>query len=627
MSTLAGWIVVVMLVVARGSHAPRSTAPPIVSDDFTGATLNSTVWTFICPDAAASYQMSGTDVLLSVPPGSDHEPWQRVDQTARLMQAAPDRDFEVEVKFDSAVTNQYQLQGILVEQDPSNYLSFEIYHDGTTPQIRVDRIVASVPSVEYSAPEQSGGAPFWMRVSRSGTNWTQSWSTDGENYTVAAQFADSMSVSAIGPYGGNGGSDLPAPPFTAAVDYFIEGSKRLPNRDGGEQDFERFVIDPNPPAAVLEKALGDIDGDGRLDAVIGLSNPDGQGIYWYEQPHSGNPADPWLKHTIAASGLAYEDMVVYDVNGDGAPDVIAALNGPVYWFENPRGSGGNPASDPWKAHFIGSGSGENTLAVADLDGDGKPDVVTSAFIAFQNGPDSWTIIRPNEADAGVALLDIGSGNGAINIVSTGPFPYPTVWLENPAEHGGNPREDPWIVHTIGPPIGPTNTADAEADTTAAIATADLNGDGRVDVITANKERIVVGPVSGLVWWEAPADRRAGTWIPHMIDPEFMLAHKIAVGDMNNDGTIDIVTAEQDQTPLRRVAVFFNDGTGNFSRQILGYEGGHNLTVGDVLSNGRLDILNAPHGYYGGPHAIEVWINHGRAIPSSTIPDLTERLPQ
>jgi hypothetical protein len=72
---------------------------------------------------------------------------------------------------------------------------------------------------------------------------------------------------------------------------------------------------------------------------------------------------------------------------DGAVDIIASFSdGTIAWFENPRGHGGNPATDLWVQHFIGTGSGENNMALADIDGDGKLDLVTNGFVFFQNSP-------------------------------------------------------------------------------------------------------------------------------------------------------------------------------------------------------------------------------------------------
>ncbi|MBC8108809.1 MAG: VCBS repeat-containing protein, partial [Anaerolineae bacterium] len=124
----------------------------------------------------------------------------------------------------------------------------------------------------------------------------------------------------------------------------------VPPVDPGQAvPFQKFTLDPNQGGQALEKALGDIDGDGRLDAVIGQGNTTG-GIYWYAMPTSGVVTNNWSKHTIVGSGRAYEDMLIRDVNNDGAVDVIASIANTLKWFQNPRGHGGNPRTDSWSSH-------------------------------------------------------------------------------------------------------------------------------------------------------------------------------------------------------------------------------------------------------------------------------------
>jgi hypothetical protein len=341
------------------------------------------------------------------------------------------------------------------------------------------------------------------------------------------------------------------------------------------------------------------------------------GIYWYSYPTSGGVQGTWVRHTIVADGNAYEDMIGLDVNSDGAVDLIASYdstdtgNYQIVWFENPRGSGGDP-TQPWTIHEIGQGLGENNLDIADIDGDGLLDVVTPSSIYFQNSADSWTQVQYSQSFRGVALLDIGSGKGAINLAGTGPSPFNAVWYENPRETGGNARTGTWIMHTIGPtpyPCSPDNCADG--GDVGAYNALDVNGDGREDVISGQSEGppAIAPPPGGLIWWEAPVDRRDGTWIKHTIDPNFQWVHKIDVADMNQDGNLDIIVAEQDQSPLRRVAVYYDDGQGNLTFQVISNAEGHNIWVGNVMGNpGELDILNSGHGYYLDAHPLQIFLN-------------------
>jgi hypothetical protein len=78
--------------------------------------------------------------------------------------------------------------------------------------------------------------------------------------------------------------------------------------------------------------------------------------------------------------------------------------------------------------------------------------------------------------------------------------------------------------------------------------------------------------------------------------------------MNGDGIPDLVEAEQEQSLQRRVSVFYNDGHGNFTQQVLSNSSGHNPVVIDVGGDGDLDIFSSPHGFYGVPNPLEIYLN-------------------
>jgi hypothetical protein len=362
---------------------------------------------------------------------------------------------------------------------------------------------------------------------------------------------------------------------------------------------------------LLEKQLVDINGDGKLDAVLGATNPGG--LYWYEAPSSGRLSDPWIKHTIAFPGYFYEGSATFDVNGDGAPDIIASVDNKLVWFENPLGHGGDPAIDPWPIHVIRSNGGAHEIVLGDIDRDGKIDVIcsssgelkTTGSILFQNTPDSWTEVHFGAIGEGVVLLDIGAGLGKINVA--GGDGDSIVWYENPHETGGDARKGTWIRHVAA------RLSDVGEDS---FATGVFSSAGHMDLIVASNEDYPANP-SGLYRVIAPADRRSA-WTLQTIDPTYYAVHRINVADMNNDGTPDLVISEGEQAHntapdfnqnfnKQRVAIFYNDGDGKFTPQIIGTSGGHNQAVGDVAGNGKPAILSANHGYFGAPTPLELWI--------------------
>ncbi len=212
-----------------------TTVSNIVSDDFSSCTLDTDLWTLVDPVGDATIELAGPYsghgwLSMSVPDGVDHDAWVPVNRAARVMQSVNNADFEVEVKFESELGLQYQDQGIIVEQDPTNFVRFDFYSTNSNTHVFAATVI-NATVVHTANSVMSGSGDLYLRVKREGDTWTQSYSDDGVDWTTVAIFDRSLTVTAIGPYVASAiGSSSPG--HTAHVDYFFNTADPVIPEDG-----------------------------------------------------------------------------------------------------------------------------------------------------------------------------------------------------------------------------------------------------------------------------------------------------------------------------------------------------------------------------------------------------------
>jgi len=331
-----------------------------------------------------------------------------------------------------------------------------------------------------------------------------------------------------------------------------------------------------------QTALADLTGDGKLDFITGVQRGD---IFWYEY-HAPND---WSRHRLGRQSPSDVGGAALDVNGDGRMDFITG----GAWYENP----GHPTHQEFVRHvFDPDLNYVHDLIIGDIDGDGLPDVVTMGdqrnnphnavrwYKIPGNPHELWTyIIIGGPTHAGISLGDIDR-DGDLDVIRS------NIWLENQRQG------KTWSIHTMTEPWGAESPPFAVNATRT--ATIDLNEDGRLDVIICDNEN----SNSKIAWLEAPEDPRQGDWTVHHFPrndeiPRGAL-HSLQLADFDNNGRLDIFTAEMEEFPGGRPPRWFiweNLGKGELREHVVldANLGGHEAVVGDVDGDGDIDICSKP----------------------------------
>jgi len=401
--------------------------------------------------------------------------------------------------------------------------------------------------------------------------------------------------------------------LVATVSIMVLASE--PVVQAGAMKWTHFTIaDPLPGSAwgTGGSPLADYDGDGDLDVVISRREP--KTAYWFERKDDST----WVRHTMGtAEGLAKTlGAAALDINDDGLMDVV--LTG--VWFENPGGLKSN-SDKSWPAHDFPGGA--HDMVAVDINGDGRLDIVTyhgkevSWFDPAHGmkrtdvgrGEDNHGGVAPN----GVADLD---GDGDPDIV------IPAYWFENPGDGTGT-----WSRHTWPHKAVPK----ASYGISMRSWIVDLNGDGHNDIVYSDCD-------TGWshVYWVQNLGKGA-KWKRHQLPdpptrpgdvPETGSFHSLGVADFDGDGRLDIFAGEQEDPDtymesdgklamkprgLKERGVIWLGSGGKeptFSPVVIHVDnpGWHDATLGDVDGDGDIDIVTKVWNKDGDTYHADFWRN-------------------
>jgi hypothetical protein len=306
---------------------------------------------------------------------------------------------------------------------------------------------------------------------------------------------------------------------------------------------------------------GDLNGDGRPDVAVATFQDIITGDVSVLLNTGGGALGPKTDYSL---GDGATSVAIADLNGDGIPDLAAALGGSVQVLP---GTGGGAFGAG-----LGFGVGQEPfwVVVGDLNGDGRPDIVTANFNT-----------------QGITIL-FGGGNAFTSELeySTGSNPFALAMGDVNADGKKDLAVANESANTVSILLGngsgglgfPTNFTTGA--TPYAIALADVSNDGKTDLIVANNGANTMSVLlgSGTGGFGAKTDFATGT-----------APSGLAIGDMNADGKPDAVVANYG---ANSVSVLLGNGTGGFGAKT-DFATGVNpqsLALVDVSGDGKLDVV-------------------------------------
>jgi hypothetical protein len=341
--------------------------------------------------------------------------------------------------------------------------------------------------------------------------------------------------------------------------------------------FREITIDEKAPEHLWMKTTGDINADGKTDILVGGWQKGGLVAYLGRD---------WEKTIINDTLKVSTNAEICDIDNNKAPDVVAVINQAIVCLSGPD----------WTLHHIDSITAHD-VEVHDFDGDGSLDVVArnqGAFgdkgghtlYSYQQKPmGTWIKFQLEIPDGeGLKMADVND-DGRQDIITN------AHWYENTGDLGA------WKEHQFSDTWTWPNTY---------IDVADINGDGLGDILHSPAE--LAKNHYRISWFEAPEDR-AAIWKEHIIaDSIETIVHSIGAGDFDEDGKIDIVTAEMQQgADPDEVVIFYNEGEDAWEKHVLSSRGCHSMRVFDADGDGDRDIVGANFA----ENVVRMWINEGK----------------
>jgi hypothetical protein len=335
-------------------------------------------------------------------------------------------------------------------------------------------------------------------------------------------------------------------------------------------------------------AVADLDGNGLPD-ILGLVSIDTGGIAapGYVSTRLQTAAGTYAAPARFGVGAGPANLVVADLNGDGKPDLVIA-NADDHSITIRLADPAHPGSfQPALVLPLGAAVTPLDVAVGDLNGDGKPDIAVAAsgasggVLILLQDPTSPLLFAapvalPVTGDALAVTVADLDGNGLADLAVATSANGVSVRYQTAPSTWSSAVDFPTGIHPV------------------AVKAADLNGDGKLDLLTANYGAATSPGTQGL---SILFQTTGGAFAAPIHYATGYRSTALAIGDLNGDGKPDVVVANAGLPgDPGSVSVFLQDATSAGTllapTSYTGAWGPMGVALGDIDGDGRPDLVTA-----------------------------------